>query len=504
MENEYDVIVVGAGNGGLVTAATTAKAGLKTLVLEKHNLPGGCATSFIRGRFEFEPSLHELSNLGTEEKPMEIYNILSGLGVKIDWQYESNVFRAILRGENGYDVTIPSDKKGFIDAIDKAAQGSRESLENMFALIDVLKDAMAYIDANGGKINPVALYLKFPDFVRCAGHSVDDVLTALKMPEKAKQIIGTYWSYLGVPTDELNAMHFLLMLDGYISARPAMPLKRAHQISVSLAQIIMDNGGVIKYNTPVTEFLYDAGGACYGVIADGKEYRAKKIVANIIPNAVFGMSKGNVPKYETKLCNARTFGISILTVYIGLDCTAEELGIKDYTIFVYNTPDTRAQNENRKDLSLYIVNCLNTVIPDCTPEGTSTLFFAIPVYGDDIPDDLEPQDYKKYKNEIAKKYIEDFERVLGVSILPHIEEISIATPVTFARYLGTPGGTIYGYYCADWDSVIMRTMNSEKDHTIENLYFVGGHAERGDGFSSAYLSGDEVGRKIIKLLGEEE
>ncbi len=53
MSEKYDVIVVGAGNAGLVAAATTAKNGLKTLLLEKHNLPGGCATSFRRGRFEF-------------------------------------------------------------------------------------------------------------------------------------------------------------------------------------------------------------------------------------------------------------------------------------------------------------------------------------------------------------------------------------------------------------------------------------------------------------------
>ena len=59
MDTTYDVIVVGAGNGGLAAAATTAKGGLKTLLLEKHNLPGGCASSFVRGRFEFEPSLHE-------------------------------------------------------------------------------------------------------------------------------------------------------------------------------------------------------------------------------------------------------------------------------------------------------------------------------------------------------------------------------------------------------------------------------------------------------------
>jgi prolycopene isomerase len=69
MEKRYDVIVVGAGNAGLVAAATTAKNGLSTLLLEKHNLPGGCATSFCRGRFEFEPSLHELASVGTAEHP---------------------------------------------------------------------------------------------------------------------------------------------------------------------------------------------------------------------------------------------------------------------------------------------------------------------------------------------------------------------------------------------------------------------------------------------------
>ncbi len=50
---DYDVIVIGAGNGGLAAAASLARDGQKTLLLERHNVPGGCATSFIRGRFEF-------------------------------------------------------------------------------------------------------------------------------------------------------------------------------------------------------------------------------------------------------------------------------------------------------------------------------------------------------------------------------------------------------------------------------------------------------------------
>jgi phytoene dehydrogenase-like protein len=61
---KYDVIVIGAGNGGLAAAVTILHGGKSCLVLEKHNIPGGFATSFVRGRFEFEASLHELNGMG--------------------------------------------------------------------------------------------------------------------------------------------------------------------------------------------------------------------------------------------------------------------------------------------------------------------------------------------------------------------------------------------------------------------------------------------------------
>ncbi|WP_405721068.1 NAD(P)-binding protein [Streptomyces sp. NBC_01537] len=54
------------GNAGLAAAATLQRAGLRTLLIERHNVPGGCATSFRRGRFEFETALHQLSGVGLE------------------------------------------------------------------------------------------------------------------------------------------------------------------------------------------------------------------------------------------------------------------------------------------------------------------------------------------------------------------------------------------------------------------------------------------------------
>ena len=54
MAAKYDVVVVGAGNAGLSAAVKCAVEGKKTLLIDQHNLPGGCASSFRRGRFELK------------------------------------------------------------------------------------------------------------------------------------------------------------------------------------------------------------------------------------------------------------------------------------------------------------------------------------------------------------------------------------------------------------------------------------------------------------------
>src|SRR4030042_4456619 len=60
---DYDAIIIGAGISGLVCGCYLAKAGMKTLIVEKNVKPGGYCTSFTRGGFHFDACVHSLGSL---------------------------------------------------------------------------------------------------------------------------------------------------------------------------------------------------------------------------------------------------------------------------------------------------------------------------------------------------------------------------------------------------------------------------------------------------------
>lgn len=95
MAKKFDVVVCGAGNSGLSAGIQLALAGKKTLIIEQHNLPGGSASSFRRGRFEIEPSLHELCDVGSEDNPGEVRNLFNEYGIDIEWNECPDCFRVI-------------------------------------------------------------------------------------------------------------------------------------------------------------------------------------------------------------------------------------------------------------------------------------------------------------------------------------------------------------------------------------------------------------------------
>jgi prolycopene isomerase len=87
-----------------------------------------------------------------------------------------------------------------------------------------------------------------------------------------------------------------------------------------------------------------------------------------------------------------------------------------------------------------------------------------------------------------------------IKITDSIEEIAIATPATFARYLNTPEGAIYAYHTSGWDAMLPRIMTMRDEQWVRGLSFCGGHGARTLGYSSTYVNGYQTGQAVGQAI----
>ena len=500
---KYDVIVIGAGNGGLSAGAYASKEGLKTVVFEKHNLPGGSASSFRRGRFEFEPSLDEMAQVGSEKNPGATRKVFDILGTDFKFHHENTTYRVISTDPNEkYDVRLPCGIENFCKKVDEEVPGSYESVKRFF---DYQEKSMRIVNNL-----PHIKFKDIPDvmtLLRMVSYSTEKVMDLLKIPKKAQHIISTYWPYVGESTDTMCAFMMGMMDYIYVVDGAGMPKKTSHEISMSIEKVIRQNGGDIFYNCPVTKILVKDGQA-YGVLAGGKEYYANNIICNCYPNDIYGkmIDKKEVPEIEVKKVNARQIALSFVTVYLGLNKNAEELGVKDYTVFLQQSASPKEQFEQSHCLGgkgWVIVNNMNVTLPDFSPKGTCVMSITTSVYGDDWAK-VKAQDYRKTKYKIAEEMIDYYEKTTGIKIKPYIEEIEVASPVTFSRYIGSPNGTPYGYQTSNWDGVFVRTVFKHFEKPIKGLHYVGAYTEGSLGYNQTYKSGINAIEEIKKEAQKDE
>ncbi len=513
---KYDVIIIGAGNGGLAAAANCAQAGLSTLLLERHNIPGGSASSFVRGRFEFEPSLHELAGVGAADKSGQIEEMFDRLGGDVEWCTHDSTFRLVVPAKEGdpdaflnedgvwvsVDARMPVGFESFARKLDDLVPGSYESCLAAFDLSTRLFETFECLD-NPKKI-PGSLK-NLPDIMRMVSHTMKEALDTLGMPKKAQDIFNTYWCYMGSPASQFDFLYYMCVLHSYVKNGTGIPKYRSHEMSLALGKVIRDAGGEIWYNSEVTKVITKDGKPAGVVINGEKEVYGEYFICNSYPYAVFKdlFDEKDIPEKQLKMLNARKTACALTTVYLGMNKTKEELGITDYSVFIAPDSDSDKQYEAAQNyFSGYcIINCLNEIIPDCTPEGTCQLFLTTMTFGD-VMKDIRPQDYKKFKTKVAKDMIETCEKALNMSIMPYIEEIEIALPPTFSRYLNTPQGTPYGYMLEKWDSMLPRTIQYIGDQPFDNFFFCGATQERGDGYGCAYYTGEKAAGIVIKAMKE--
>lgn len=509
MQKKYDVLVIGSGLGGLCATLECLRMGKKVLMLEQHNLPGGYASSFVRGRFEFEPALHEMPDMRSPEAITGVAGYLKeNAGLDIDFLPLPEAYRVILT-EKGVNQRLPFGWDDFIDTIEKAVPGSRSSMERYKELCKEIQAAFTYLSKHQTKPDYPLILKEYGDFIRSGSATAQKIADSLQIPPEAQDLLNPYWCYLGVPMKRLSFSIWASLLDSYITNPAVIPRMRSHEIATAFLQKIYDLGGEVRFNTAVRSILTSKRSIDGIELSTGETIYCKNVISNASPTNVFNhliQPQREVPVKARKNVQARVYGFSLVVVYLGLDASKEELGLEDYSYFIAPHMDTEALYDAIYDLDseeiMQASVCLNAGNPDCSPPGTTILSLTAG-FRAEAWEKVAAEDYYRQKDRIADRLIRQFEKATGSSIRPHIEEIEIAAPQTFSRYTGSYNGIVYGYEPEPWDGIVPRAMAQDKENYIEGLEFCGGFSYRCHGYGSSIMSGKSAAERTCRKMEEE-
>lgn len=504
----YDVIVIGAGNGGLASAATLAEKGKSVILFEKHNIPGGCGTSFRRGRFEFEIALHQLSHMGTEDKPGPLMEQFKRYGIydEIQWIRIKELFR--VNFPDGTGISLPADRKSCEAHLCKEFPKQAEAIGRYFEVVYGFCDQAAAFAAKSaastgepGALKKAVMKAGFPRLypllAKYAMKSTQEVLDEFFTDRKLQLALSAYWCFMGMPPTRFPFAILAKCTTFYLETKPYYLRGTSMMMNQAIMEAVMRMGGVVKLNCGVQRIILENGKAVGVVDEYGEEYRAKRIVSNISPLATYGnlLAPGEVPEAAREYLKPYTVGISALTCFIGLDCTPEEIGFTTSFTLNYESLDANRDFQDAYKLlpenDPLVATCYTVDDPCVSPPGTSIITAGTLKYSAEW-EKLPPEQYYEMKYEAGKRIVARLEKMYP-GITEHIEEMEIATPLTHMRYLGHPGGAIYGYEQDLMQSVFFFPTESK----IPNLEFASGWVNA-CGFGPNYTYADTVAAKIAK------
>ena len=171
---DYQVVIIGGALAGLSAALQLQAFGVKDiLILEKHNLPGGLATSFVRDGFEIEATLHEMMSIGPKEDRLKVGQFFDEMGVDIDWLRVPEAYRFVEPKKN-IDITLHAGFRTMADEIGAKYPGWGEKVYQFMLLCNTVYDSMNFLSTHS--MSKLQMLLKHPDFVKTAGYTAKEVI----------------------------------------------------------------------------------------------------------------------------------------------------------------------------------------------------------------------------------------------------------------------------------------------------------------------------------------
>ncbi|MFQ5861652.1 MAG: phytoene desaturase family protein [Candidatus Brocadiales bacterium] len=460
LQDKYDVIIIGAGIGGLVSGAFLARRGKKTLVVEQHNLPGGYCTSFKRKGFIFDSAVH---HIGGCSKYSIVGRCLKELGIELEFfrldPMDSLIFPS-------FSVDIPADIENYKSFLQKRYPAEKGSISNFFD--DFIRLYRAIINESDGS----------PTLERHKGLTYGAMLDSFFDDPELKTVLAGQWGYLGSPAREVSSIGMCQMLINYLRDGAYYPRGGTQNFANAFARSLRDSGGDLLLSSRVEE-IFLKNNRVTGVELDGgEELSAEYVVSNIdARQTFFDLIKEEIDRTYLDRVRGMKESPSYFLLYLGL---GPEVDLSDFRRGFYHSP-----NDQWKYIS-----APTKVDQSLAPEGRQeiTVVATIEEKYDDI------KDWKGLKDRLTKCTIRYLENLVP-NLTRHIEVVEAATPKTLERYTLNSRGAAYG-----WAVTLEQTGPGRLGNKapVENLYLAGHWTNPGPGVCAVVSSGWRVANMILK------
>ncbi|RME06717.1 MAG: NAD(P)/FAD-dependent oxidoreductase [Bacteroidetes bacterium] len=400
----YDVVVVGAGIGGLTSGALLAKEGKQVLVVEQEDQPGGLAREFQFGPYVINPAIHAITGCHSTgpRGPGIINAILNHLEVQNLCEFISidPFYRVQFPG---FQMDVPTGREAYLAAHLQHFPEEADGLHALVALCSTIFQELSRFPAVLRMRDWVLMPFRYPKIFRYANATLEKVVNSHLSSPRLKSIYSILYPYLALPPSRMSFLLWASMMANYIEEGAYYCRGGFRNFANALAEAISKHGGELVLEARVRKIRADNGKVRSIVLENGQEIIAPQIIANVDPRQVFqdlleidrfpNIYAGKLRKLEPSL--------SVLGLYLATDLDIHALGVPKVTVVsAWDLEDVFAAARKR-DIAAMIVHVPTIVDETLAPPGENVV--VIQAFAPSEAADLSGAARQKFAEKMLKQ-----------------------------------------------------------------------------------------------------
>lgn len=478
---DFDVIVIGSGIGGLVSAGILTSKGLKTLVVERHATPGGYLASFKRNGFIFDAALDCISGVspgGLIFKVLELLNVSNEVNfIRID-PIRVSVFPDV-------KIVVDAEINTYLDKLMVLFPSETAAIRSFFERSDKVYDELQLV-INTIISGDFVLDKITPDIVKLMNISYKEFLSEYVTDYRLKAVLADRCPFLGLPPSNVSALSMISMMMSYFKLGAYRPAGGFQKLADVLIGGIKKKGSEVVFSNGVKQILLDAHDSCKRIKCDnGEEYTTRYVISNAdFYHTFVDLIGGKYAFFANDMMRNTGSSTSFFIVYTGIKGDIgrhSSIGYyPSYDMESFFSPDKILKENSTIGMTIASIEDKSRAPDDC-----NTL----------VIHEMADMSVGKYinKSEYAMMTIKKAEKIIP-AIKDRIVVLDSATPQTLQRYTGNYNGAAFG-----WRQ--MPGFRRGRKHGISNLYIAGHWGDMGGGVLAAAYSGAEVAGEILAKEG---